>query len=140
MTVLAHHQRPTVLAASTRVVASFMSSYSNPFAVDSPEGVNTDMEHAENLQWDNQVIDAEFESGGAAKLQASRLEFANSPNVVAVDSPDGMSDAEVMDNLQWEKEVLDHAAKHEDFTKVHEKHRADQQVREEQARDPERDW
>jgi hypothetical protein len=124
-------QRPSFAARSLARVA--LST--KPFAVESPDGP-ADMELQENLQWHNQVVDYEA-AHGAAELIANREAAAK---IVAVDAPDGVADDEILDNLRWEEQVIAYAAEHEDMAKVHQRHRGKQQVRKEQARDPERDW
>jgi hypothetical protein len=132
-------QRPSYAARSLARV--FLST--KPFGVESPDGL-ADMEQQENLPWvDNQgVIDTSIAHNEAAyalaKLLAARE--AAAARAVAVDAPDGYADYELLDNLRWDEEVIEYAAGHEDMAKVHQRHRGNQQVREEQARDPERDW
>lgn len=61
-------------------------------------------------------------------------------HTMAIDAPDGMSDAELRDNFRQVNQIIDHASKHEDTDAVNKRHDMEDKIQKERARDPEHDW
>eukprot|EP00980_Cylindrotheca_fusiformis_P004719 scaffold1004_cov105-Cylindrotheca_fusiformis.AAC.2 len=94
-------QRPQIARMSLARLSS-ASSPPPPFAVESPEGGPTDLEQQEMLQWDKEVIDIQFSHADEIKATREAVE-----KMVAVDGPDGIADAEFMDEARWEQQIIE---------------------------------
>ncbi|CAJ1968185.1 unnamed protein product [Cylindrotheca closterium] len=83
-----------------------------PFAVESPEGPS-DLERADNLDWDEFAVDYEIMSGHNIKIKEDRAAAAMrgrtaAPQPFAVESPEGPSDLERAENLDWYEFAVDY--------------------------------
>lgn len=58
----------------------------------------------------------------------------------AVDAPDGMPDAELVDEEVEVDRIIDYASKFEDAKEVKRQHEMEKAIKKERARDPEHDW
>lgn len=75
-----------------------------------------------------------------ARMARMKSLMEEAEKVIAVDAPDGESDAQVRDELREVNHIIEHAASHEDKGFVEYEHKMEHAVRKERARDPEKDW
>ncbi|CAJ1933322.1 unnamed protein product [Cylindrotheca closterium] len=93
-------------------------------------------------------LDALFHQAAAEKEELSKqlkdlknmmMKVQKNP-FFAVDSPDGMADAELVNDEAEVDRIIDYASKFEDTEMVEQKHKIEDAIKKERARDPEHDW
>jgi 7,8-dihydro-6-hydroxymethylpterin-pyrophosphokinase len=93
-------------------------------------------------------LDALFHQAAAEKEQLTTqlkdlkniMMRVQSNTYYAVDSPDGMADGELVNDEVEVDRIIDYASKFEDTEIVEQKHKLEDAVKKERARDPEHDW
>lgn len=131
-------RRATHSVASKRAppapCVTFVKNLSGPGAVDAPDGTS-DATRVEDKKQVDQIIDY-----AAEHEDKDKIEFEHKQQMRGVDSPDGTSEAMNEEDMKQVDEIIDYASKHEDKDKIEYEHKMDKAVRDEHARDPEKDW
>lgn len=132
-----------------RVVATKAYLSTNTFAVDSPDGEVDGHLREEMVQVSKLINDAAAVETGILReriLQEHAMEDAlakDALKIFAVDSPDGDSDGHVVEEMEEIKHIIDDAAemeKGEVLDQILRRHKLEEDVAKELARDPEHDW
>jgi hypothetical protein len=80
-------------------------------------------------------------SSQLALLKAAVMNAKRGAQAFAVDSPDGVSDAQIQRDFQQVNQMINQQAKsHEDASKINQQHKMENAIRKERTRDPEHDW
>ncbi|KAL3932054.1 MAG: hypothetical protein SGBAC_011029 [Bacillariaceae sp.] len=100
-------KRQSQIVVTRNIPRMRMLLSTKPFAVEAPDGPS-DLELADNLDWDEHAVDYELMFGHAEEVKEGRKEAAK---ILAVDAPDGTTDAEMMDTAQWDEQAIEQEVK-----------------------------
>ena len=132
-----------------RVVATKAHLSTNAFAVDSPDGDVDGRRREEMVQVSTLINDAAALETGILReriLEEHATEDALAKDglkIFAVDSPDGDSDGHVGEEMEEIKHIINDASemeKGEVLDQILRRHKLEEDVAKEHARDPEHDW
>lgn len=91
-------------------------------------------------------VEALFEKAAFQKENMSRqievlkASLMSARSGFAVDAPDGVSDFELNEGVKETSSIIDYAEKHENKEAIEKRHKMEDAVKKERARDPEHDW